>query len=240
MSDKPQTSQPNQSLVDGIRCFQELTTSDHPLGTKELAERLGINMIKVNRLLRTLKAIGMAEQNQQKKYLPGPVVHVLAAQSFHSSALFRAATHGAISHAYDDRTLAIGILWKDAVVYMYHALAHQNPAEGLGGYHLYHASQSSIGKALLAEMDDGALALCIADWSEEARAGLADTITTIRRNGYACQRDAAGRINNIAATFSVGSAKAGIAFTDIAIGDDALDAYVGELKSLIGEIESYA
>ncbi len=237
---KPTTSQHNQSLIDGIRCFQELTTSDHPLGTKELSERLGLNMIKVNRLLRTLKAIGMAEQNQQKKYRPGPVVHVLAAQSFHSSALFRAATHVAIRHPYDDRTLAIGILWKDAVVYMYHALAHQNPAEGLGGYHLYHASQSSIGTALLAEMDDDELDQCVSGWSPDDRAGLAETIAEIRRQGYASQRDTAGKVNNIAATFSVGGARAGIAFTDILIGDGEVERYVAELGGLIGEIESYA
>ena len=236
---KPETSQPNQSLIDGIRCFQELTTSDHPLGTKELSERLGINMIKVNRLLRTLKSIGMAEQNQQKKYRPGPVVHVLAAQSFHSSALFRAATHVAIRHPYDDRTLAIGILWKDAVVYMYHALAHQNPAEGLGGYHLYHASQSSIGKALLAEMGDEDLAMCVAGWSPEDRVGLAEMLPTIRRQGYASQRDKAGKINNIAATFQVGGARAGIAFTDMVIEDGEIERRVAELRGLIGEIESY-
>lgn len=236
---KPETSQPNQSLIDGIRCFQELTTSDRPLGTKELSERLGINMIKVNRLLRTLKSIGMAEQNPQKKYRPGPVVHVLAAQSFHSSALFRAATHAAIRHPYDDRTLAIGILWKDAVVYMYHALAHQNPAEGLGGYHLYHASQSSIGKALLAEMTDAELALCVAGWSPDDQAGLAETLPTIRRQGYASQRDKSGKINNIAATFSVGGARAGIAFTDLVIEDAEVERYVAELRGLIGEIENY-
>lgn len=237
---KATTSQENQSLIDGIRCFQELTTSERPLGTKELSERLGLNMIKVNRLLRTLKSIGMAEQNQQKKYRPGPVVHVLAAQSFHSSALFKAATHVAIRHPYDDRTLAIGILWKDAVVYMYHALAGQNPAEGLGGYHLYNASQSSIGKALLAEMDGEELEQCVAGWSPEERAGLAETLSTIRRQGYAGQRDADGRINNIAATFSVGGARAGIAFTDLVIEDGEVERYVAELRALIGEIESYA
>lgn len=237
---KATTSQENQSLIDGIRCFQELTTSERPLGTKELSERLGLNMIKVNRLLRTLKSIGMAEQNQQKKYRPGPVVHVLAAQSFHSSALFKAATHVAIRHPYDDRTLAIGILWKDAVVYMYHALAGQNPAEGLGGYHLYNASQSSIGKALLAEMDGDDLEQCVAGWSPEERDGLAETLSTIRRQGYASQRDADGRINNIAATFSVGGARAGIAFTDLVIEDGEVERYVAELRALIGEIESYA
>lgn len=233
------SSQPNQSLIDGIRCFQELTTAGRPLGNKELAEKLEINVIKVNRLLRTLKGIGMAEQNAQKKYMPGPVVHILAAQSFHSSALFRAATQVAIRNAFDDRTLAIGILWQDSVVYMYHAQPHQNPAEGLGGYHLYHASQSSIGQVLLAEMSDDELALTIDHWAEEQKEATLQSIKAIRRDGYFSRLEGAGTIDNIASTFSVGGAKAGIAFTDFHIEPSELDHHVVQLNDLIKDIESY-
>lgn len=234
------SSQPNQSLIDGIRCFQELTTSDHPLGNKELADKLGINVIKVNRLLRTLKSIGMAEQNAQKKYMPGPVVHVLAAQSFHSSALFRAATKVAISTPFDDRTLAIGVLWQDKVVYMYHAMAHQNPAEGMGGYHMYDAFQSSIGQVLLAQLSDEELEHSIAEWQASQKVEIKKAVAQIRRDGYACRYSEDGSINNIGSLISLGGAKAGIAFTDFQIAPEELDSYVGQLQSLIKEIESYA
>ena len=234
------SSQPNQSLIDGIRCFQELTTAGRPLGNKELAEKLDINVIKVNRLLRTLKSIGMAEQNAQKKYMPGPVVHILAAQSFHSSALFRAATQVAIRNAFDDRTLAIGTLWQDSVVYMYHAQPHQNPAEGLGGYHLYHASQSSIGQVLLSEMDDDALKQTIEHWDEEQQKMTLQNVACIRRDGFFSRMDAVGTIDNVASVFSVGGAKAAIAFTDFHIKPAELDQYVGQLRALITDIESYA
>ncbi|WP_319485965.1 hypothetical protein [uncultured Cohaesibacter sp.] len=233
------SSQPNQSLIDGIRCFQELTIAGRPLGNKELSEKLDLNIIKVNRLLRTLKSIGMAEQNAQKKYMPGPVVHVLAAQSFHSSALFRAATKVAINTPFDDRTLAIGVLWQDSVVYMYHALAHQDPADGLGGYHLYPSSQSSIGMALLAEMDDEELAQTIDHWPEEQKVAMRIAVANARAKGYACCTGSNGKINNIACTFFVGGAKAAIAFTDFEVEADELDGRVAELKRLVAKIENY-
>lgn len=232
------SSQPNQSLIDGILCFQELTTSDRPLGNKELAEKLEINVVKVNRLLRTLKSIGMAEQNAQKKYMPGPAVHLLAAQSFHSSALFRSATSVAINNSYDDRTLAIGILWNDSVVYMYHASADQNPAQGLGGYHIYHVSQSSIGQVLLAEYSDEEIALRIAHWDIKQKADVLLKIDEIRRDGYVCHFDDVGTVNNISSAFSINGVKAGIAFTDFHISSDELDSYVGQLKELILKIEN--
>ncbi|PLW75417.1 hypothetical protein C0081_20335 [Cohaesibacter celericrescens] len=210
------------------------------MGNKELAEKMQINEVRVNRLLRTLKSIGMAEQNAQKKYMPGPVVHVLAAQSFHSSAIFRAATKVAINRPFDDRTLAIGVLWQDSVVYMFHAQAHQNPAEGLGGYHLYHASQSSIGQVLMAELDDEELSQITCHWEPNQKSVMMDTIEKIRREGYVCRCDPAGKIDNIASTFTVGGAKAGIAFTDFHIDAAELDNYVGQLRELINEIESYA
>lgn len=234
------SSQPNQSLIDGIRCFQELTTSDRPLGNKELAEKLDINMVKVNRLLRTLKSIGMAEQDAQKKYMPGPAVHLLAAQSFHSSALFRAATSVAINTSYDDRTLAIGVLWNDSVVYMYHASAEQNPAQGLGGYHIYHVSQSSIGQVLLADFSDEEIAQRIAHWSDEQKAETLQKVEDIRRDGYVRHFDDAGTVDNIASVFSIGGAKAGVAFTDFHIAPDVLGTYVEQLKELILAIEKHA
>ncbi len=234
------SSQPNQSLIDGIRCFQELTTSDRPLGNKELAEKLDINMVRVNRLLRTLKSIGMAEQDAQKKYMPGPAVHLLAAQSFHSSALFRAATSVAINTSYADRTLAIGVLWKDSVVFMYHATADQNSAQGLGGYHIYHASQSSIGQVLMAEFSDEEIAERILHWEPEQKADILDKVDAIRRDSYVCHFDNAGTINNISSVFSIGGAKAGIAFTDFHISPEIVDQYIDQLKTLILEIEKHA
>ena len=208
------SSQPNQSLIDGIRCFQALTSSEVPLGTKDMSDLLNINVTRVNRLLKTLQSIGMAEQNQQKKYLPGPAVHLLAAQSFHSSELFKAATRVAVGCNYTDRTLAIGILWDEYVVYMYHALPGQNPSEGLGGYRINHILESTIGQVLLSEFSDEEIELKIASWDSKLQDQIREKVITIRKKGYACSVDDLGSVRNIATVFVVGSAKAGIAFTD--------------------------
>ncbi|WP_104401221.1 helix-turn-helix domain-containing protein [Vibrio penaeicida] len=232
------SSQPNQSLIDGIRCFQELTASEAPLGNKELAERLNINVVKVNRLLRTLKSIGMAEQNSQKKYMPGPAVHLLAAQSFHSSTLFQAATRIAIKTNYADRTLAIGVLWKDMVVYMYHATANQSPAEGLGGYHIYHVSQSSIGQVLLADLDDSEIELRIEHWEQAQKDQIIQQIQDIRSSGYVCHLNENQSVINIAKTFTMEGATAGIAFTDFEVQEAGHHEYVAQLQDLIDEIST--
>src|SRR5687768_12021147 len=78
-------SQANQSIIDGISVLQALATSEEPVGSRELARRLGLENTRVNRLLKTLAAIGMAEQNVVRKYSPGPGMHVLAAQSLYAS-----------------------------------------------------------------------------------------------------------------------------------------------------------
>ncbi|MBI1519690.1 IclR family transcriptional regulator, partial [Escherichia coli] len=38
------SSQPNQSLIDGIRCLQYLVSSDRAIGCRELARLMDINI----------------------------------------------------------------------------------------------------------------------------------------------------------------------------------------------------
>ncbi|VTM22081.1 Uncharacterised protein [Raoultella terrigena] len=80
------SSQPNQSLIDGIRCLQYLVTSGRAIGCRELARLMGINATRVNRLLMTMAAIGLTQQDEQRRYLPGPGIHALAAQAIRGSA----------------------------------------------------------------------------------------------------------------------------------------------------------
>ena len=82
-------AQPNKSLIDGITTLQALATSPDPVGCRELARRLDIDPIKVNRLLKTLAYLGIARQTADRKYTAGPGMHVLAAQSLFASGLIR-------------------------------------------------------------------------------------------------------------------------------------------------------
>lgn len=65
------SSQPNQSLIDGIRCLQYLVSSDRAIGCRELARLMDINTTRVNRLLMTMASIGLTMQDEHRRYLPG-------------------------------------------------------------------------------------------------------------------------------------------------------------------------
>src|SRR6476661_1752039 len=82
-------SQPNRSLIDGILTLQALATSAEPVGCRELARRLDMDVTKTNRLLKTLAYLGIARQVANRKYTAGAGMHVLAAQSLFASGLIR-------------------------------------------------------------------------------------------------------------------------------------------------------
>src|SRR3954470_11988766 len=82
-------AQPNQSLIDGLSVLQALAVSNEPVGGRALARQLGLEPTRVNRLLKTLAHLGMARQDPDRKYLPGPAMHVLSALSLFGSGLIR-------------------------------------------------------------------------------------------------------------------------------------------------------
>ncbi len=143
-------SQANQSIIDGITVLQALATSEEPVGSRELARRLGLENTRVNRLLKTLASIGMAEQNVLRKYRPGPGMHVLAAQSLYASGLLRNAIISLEKLAYFNHTVALGVLWQNSVSFLYHARPGMSASEGIGRIGLRDATTSGIGLVLLA------------------------------------------------------------------------------------------
>lgn len=143
-------SQANQSIIDGISVLQALATSEEPVGSRELARRLGLENTRVNRLLKTLASIGMAEQNAVRKYRPGPGMHVLAAQSLYASGLLRNAIVSLEKLAYFKLTVALGVLWQNSVSFLYHARPGMSASEGIGRIGLRDATTSGIGMVLLA------------------------------------------------------------------------------------------
>ncbi|MEX0776466.1 MAG: helix-turn-helix domain-containing protein [Phycisphaeraceae bacterium] len=147
-------AQPNQSLIDGLTVLQAVVSRTGEVGTRELARELEIEPTRINRLLKTLAHLGLAEQTAGRKYRPGPAIHVLAAQSLFGSGLLRRAiphlealhTHGLV--------VALGVLWRDQVCYLYHAAPGMSAGEALGRVGLFPATRSGIGMALLAQGAD--------------------------------------------------------------------------------------
>lgn len=233
------TAQPNQSLIDGITCLQELSSSSRPLGNKELAERLGINVVKVNRLLKSLKSIGMVEQNKQRKYVCGSGIHLLAAQSLHNSTILRASLRVALGQDYNDRTLAIGTLWRTSVIYTYYALDTHSPLEGLSGYRTTDVNVSTIGQALLAEkVATNDLDNVNSDQiSEELLCRLPSISRQLEDVGYFANFVDEQFIDNICILLRFEGMSIGLAFANINIHSDDLQNYVQELRAIASAIK---
>ena len=147
-------AQPNKSLIDGITTLQALATSPDPVGCRELARRLDIDPVKVNRLLKTLAYLGIARQTADRKYTAGPGMHVLAAQSLFASGLIRHALPVLENLRRFGHTVALGVLWQDNVSYLFHAPPGIEASRGLGRIGLLPATTSGIGIVLLSEYDD--------------------------------------------------------------------------------------
>lgn len=148
-------AQVNQSLRDGLICLLELASMETPVGSRELGRRLGFEHTRVNRLLGTLAYMGLAEKTSDRKYLPGPGLHVLTALSLRGSRLFRAAMPSLKTAA--QRTglkVALGLRWRTHVAYLFHGDPTGDISAGIASQHLYPAEHSSIGLVLLAQLPD--------------------------------------------------------------------------------------
>ena len=146
-------AQPNQSLIDGLTVIQALAMRDAPVGCRELARETGIELTKVNRLLKTLAHIGLARQNPRRKYITGPGIHVLASQALHGSGLLKTAFDPLEKLSQLNLIVALGVLWRDQVSYLYFRTPGTSAAQAIGSLGLFPASQSSIGMVTLAGME---------------------------------------------------------------------------------------
>ncbi|BBQ85125.1 MULTISPECIES: transcriptional regulator [Enterobacteriaceae] len=202
------SSQPNQSLIDGIRCLQYLVSSDRAIGCRELARLMGINPTRVNRLLMTMAAIGLTTQDAQRRYLPGPGIHALAAQAIRGSTLFSKALPLLETYAPKDIVVAMGVLWEDQVIYIFHSRPGSHISQALAGFHMMPACQSVIGIALLAAEEDEVLAQ---RFSAEEMTRIAPFLQQQRQLGHVVWPHEDGELS-LAQPIQFGSHKAALAF----------------------------
>jgi DNA-binding IclR family transcriptional regulator len=208
-------SQPNQSLIDGIATLQALATSSEPAGCRELARRLGIDPTKVNRLLKTLASLGIARQTADRKYAPGPGMHVLAAQSLFASGLIRRALPELEALRRFGHTVALGVLWERNVSYLFHAPPGVEASHGLGRIGLLPATTSGIGMVLLSEHEDQEVRELYAGVDIPQFPGgiehLLAKLGEVRRLGYARVHVADARDHHVIAVSTGDPAHAGVA-----------------------------
>lgn len=142
--------QPNQSLMNGIACLQTVVAAERPIGSREVARLLNEEHTRVSRLLSTLASIGMLEQTPQRKYQPGPGLHVLAAQGLRGSRLLSVALPHLKELMGRGMTVALGVLWQRQVCFLFHSKPGQPLEDSIGRHRLHPAERSSAGLALLA------------------------------------------------------------------------------------------
>ncbi|MFC7619402.1 helix-turn-helix domain-containing protein [Microlunatus sp. GCM10028923] len=183
-------AQPNQSLIDGLAALQALAARNGPIGSRELARSLGIEPTRANRLLKTLAYVGLAEQDESRKYRPGPGIHVLAAQALHGSDLLRRSVEPLERLLPLGHMVALGVLWRTEVCYLYFARTGDTPGQMLGREAAYPAAGSGLGLALLADLDEAEVKERYAAAPDgptelDGPEGLLTRLRVTRNNGFA-------------------------------------------------------
>lgn len=232
------TAQPNQSLIDGLSCLQALASEQNTIGCREMARNLGLNNMRANRLLKTLADIGLAQQDEKKRYSIGPGIHALAAQSLFGSGILQQALPLLRELKHTKLTVAIGVLWRDHVTYLLHGKIGENIEDALGRVGLFPATKSSIGMLLLAEKDDVSLEELFKNnypyfTSKEA---FYTQINQIRQNGYSNIQTTGEEAHQSIAVCIGNPSIAGIALTRIPP-DCNIKPYIKELHEISRRIK---
>ena len=228
-------AQPNKSLIDGIIVLQELAARGVPVSGLELSHALGIEKTRVNRILKTLAWLGIVRAAPGRKYLPGEGMHLLAAQSLYASGLLRIAVRHLEKLNDTGLTVALGVLWRDRVSYLYHHQPGASTIEGLGALGFYPVGRSSIGMMLLAQRNNAEI---VAFHREQGLAGvegteekLLQTLSQIRQQGYA---EVVGTHCSLAVT--VGDTHTALALSGNIAADQA-ESYIQLLKQTADSID---
>lgn len=144
-------AQPNKSVQSGLDCLLFLASSSRPVGATEVARELAMDRTRAGRLLGTLAHLGMAKRTERGKYGPGPGIHALAAMALRGSNLLKAALPPIRTLVEETgATIALGVLWRRRVCYLYHGGPDKPVEAAIAGHHLYPAERSVIGRVLLA------------------------------------------------------------------------------------------
>jgi DNA-binding IclR family transcriptional regulator len=185
-------AQPVHGLIDGLRVLQELASGSNPMSCKGLSEKLGIEVTRVNRILKTFDYLGLAYRTRDRKYQAGPGIQVLAIQSLVSSGLFVRALPVLEHLQQPNLVTALGVLWRDTVTYLYHKNPGMSFLESIGNLQLFPATESSIGMILLCEYDDEEIRELYRDRAIPGFTSLAElleNVGSIRERGFACLSD---------------------------------------------------
>ncbi len=190
-------AQPNNSLIVGIECLQQVVGAEGPLGSREIARRMNMTHTRINRLLGTLSYMGLLDQDGDRRYRPGPGLHSLAAQSMLASRLLPSALPRLIELSREGLTVALGTMWRGRVCFLFHERPGQPLEDAILRHELWPADQSTIGVALLASRAGDVGDLSDDDRPDDLLPGqsLGETVAQARELGYAVLRFKDGSVS---------------------------------------------
>jgi DNA-binding IclR family transcriptional regulator len=141
------STQANAGLLRGLRILEAVSGAGS-IGSRELAKQLGEDHARVQRLLKSLRTEGYVQQGPDRKYVPGPAIHLVSARCFGTSPLLRAALAVLRPLHAEGHHMALGLLKNQEVCYLFHGSPELPFEAGLGAVLSYPAAESSIGRIL--------------------------------------------------------------------------------------------
>ena len=147
--------QPNQSLIDGLRCLQAVALKGENVKAADIGRELDMEPTRVHRLLKTLAYLGFTQQNETRRYSAGPGIMVLAAQTLHASSFMKEAL-GPLEQLRKElgMIVAMGAVWNRDVSYLYHGTSGVSLEDALGFRGSWPAANSGLGWAVLSGLED--------------------------------------------------------------------------------------
>lgn len=177
----PLPAQPNQSLMEGLDVLFHLSRKARPAGVRPMARELGMTPTRTQRYLGTLAHLGLATRTPDRKYTPGPAIHVLSAIGLRASGLLSRAVEHLPSLSADTHSVALGVLWRQTVSYLYFQGPGAPVAQALGRTEDYPAWDSVVGLAMLTAHTDASLRAEFPAHAEE----VVSRVRRTRECGYA-------------------------------------------------------
>lgn len=126
-----------------------------------------------------------------------------------------------------DIVVALGVLWEDQVIYIWHSVPGSQTTQALAGFHMLPAWQSVIGMSLLASETDEALML---RFTPEQWQNLAPHVAQQRQQGHVVWHHDDGEVSM---ALPVGAHHAALAFAGMwNIDDEQVRTRLAELTTL--------
>jgi DNA-binding IclR family transcriptional regulator len=138
----------------------------------------------------------MAARTADRKYIPGPGIHVLSAMSLGASGLLPRALNDLQALGDTGYIVALGVVWRDEMTYLYHGGPGISPGDAMARGAHFPAARSALGQVLLAKLDAETLDRHVpAEQRPNGPAAFAERLAAIRAAGYARAPQAPGIIS---------------------------------------------